>query len=175
MISCSRKRPIFALLAVAIVACMPVAATSQGFDDPVFAICEFSRFGWDGPQKRGMVRTDAKINGQTVVLSYEQSVLNMRPRQRKVVCEYALINGAFELRVPRSADADSCEAALAELSRSGLEIDQRIKLEKAAAPCRDVIEAEKRQNEILANSLRDLAREGVYPIQPADTEMVSPE
>lgn len=173
MIFCLRKSVSLTSFVFLMVVGVPMAS-SQAYDDPAFAICEFSRFGWDGPQKRGMERVEARIDGQSVFLTYEQSILGLKPRTRKLSCTYAYGDNGFELRVRRPEQAEACDIALGALSKAGLDIDQRIKLEQAAAECRAVLESEKQENHRLQQKLGDLISEGVYPIRQNETGLIRP-
>lgn len=96
------------ILAFVLVLSALQAAQAQQYDDPAVALCEYYRFGGNAvPQ--AYKRVGSKIEGLIVTLSYEYSVLNIKPRIEDISCTFQLgEDGRFEFPQPHAAEALEC-------------------------------------------------------------------
>lgn len=163
----------------AFVAVAAVLATAPAFayDDPAVAVCEYSWARGADVSHGGYARTDAKIAGDTVTLTYDHSVLNTAPKTFVQTCRFeADIDGDLLLATDRSPELQACDD-LADQKKPTIEKygpnSQEVRnLSGQLAECLPLLQAESdKQNEILMNVSFPLLSMGLYPIKPQDTAL----
>jgi hypothetical protein len=152
---------------------MLTASSAWAYDDPAVAVCQFSRFHGHDLTSLGYTRTTAEISLETVILTFEKSVLNTKPKPERTECQFAFRDGKFHIVNLWQLKADACNALerRATLDEQGL-IGDRDAWEKASGDCLQLydkppITAEGWEEEVV----RPLTEMGIYPIDPKDTEM----
>ncbi|PBB64239.1 hypothetical protein CK228_34095 [Mesorhizobium sp. WSM4312] len=149
------------------------------YDDPAVAVCEYSWARGADLSAGGYTRTDAKMAGDTVTLTYDYSVLNTSPKPFVQTCRFeADIDGGLLLATDRSPELQACYD-LAEqknpiIEKYGPNSKEVRDLSGQLTECRPLLQAESdKQNDILTNVAFPLLSMGLYPINPKDTALIA--
>ena len=149
---------------------------TQPYDDPAVAVCEFSHTLGADIAADGFKRVSANIDGASVILTYERSILNTKPKRTTIHCQFeALPGNRFGLTVP----VTSKERACIRIVKRG-----RVRMKQLGTAARDYpsVKAKVEACETIANPAlvqgmaiklveTQLAKLGIYPISAADTDL----
>lgn len=172
------------LLMKALVLCaLPLLVMSlpaAAYDDPAVAVCEFSWAKGEDLAQAGIRRVGAVIAGDTVTLSYEQSVLNTKPQTSDQICHFdADIRGELSLRFDRSARVDECSEITDRVKAAILQFGSKSAEARAfvtpLTDCQPILKAayDLEMDRLKTISL-PLLMMGIYPIKPENTELNVP-
>ena len=170
MLSPTGVRRIWLLICVA----WPFPAAA--YDDPAVAVCQFVAFAGRDPAKDGFERVAAKIDRSEVILTFGKSVLNTKPKLTDVTCRFESGTGGIRLVGPHFPDdVQSCIAILDEAPTKLYDMGTANKLYPAYKAKVEACEERAGTALVELSAFRDAERLlsglGIYPIDPADTEI----
>lgn len=167
----------FLVIATAMLGASCSTASTKAFDDPAVAACEFTLIKGRYIPAPAYERINAMISGTTVTIRYRTSVLNTAPRERELVCHFALDTaGRFGLVAPVDAAAQACGEnlpALIERAKKAVRNSSEYHAVKSEMErCLPIMKADAANQ---ANYLREVAlpltQSGIYPVAPEDTAL----
>jgi hypothetical protein len=146
------------------------------YDDPAVAVCQFVAFGGRDPAKDGFERVAAKIDGSDVILTFGKSVLNTKPKLTEMTCRFEAGAGGIRLAGPSFPDeVKACIQVLDEAPTKLYDMGTANKLYPAYKAKVDACQQTAGRAYVELTGFRDVERLlvglGIYPIDPADTEM----
>jgi hypothetical protein len=146
------------------------------YDDPAVAVCQFAAFGGRDPAKDGFERVDAKIDGPDVFLAFAKSVLNTKPKLTEMSCRFESGAGGIRLVGPSfPEEIRECVAVLDEAPTKLYSLGTANKLYPAykakVEACLETAGGAQAELSAFRDVERLLTALGIYPIDPADTEL----
>ena len=168
------RRKGFCCVSMMVAILWPLPATA--YDDPTVAVCQFVAFGGRDPSKDGFERVEAKIDGLDVLLTFGKSVLNTKPKLTEMSCRFEPGAGGIRLAGPSFPDdVKSCISVLDEAPTRLYDMGTANKLYPAYKARVEACEQIAGPAFVELNAFRDVERLlmglGIYPIDPADTDM----
>ncbi|RRI02297.1 hypothetical protein EH240_12580 [Mesorhizobium tamadayense] len=153
---------------------------AEAYDDPAVAVCEFAWAQGADLAQAGIKRVATDISGDTVRLTYEQSVLNTKPKTIDQTCQFeADMRGDLKLKfesAPRVLECNEIvEKAKAAILQFGAQSTEARAFMQPVTDCQPVLKsALEIEQDRLRNVSFPLLMMGIYPINPKDTELNVP-
>lgn len=154
--------------------------TASAFDDPAVAVCEYSWTRGADLAQAGIRRVSEDISGDTVTLTYEQSVLNTKPQVTEQICHFqADMRGELTLKFEPYAGSVDCLDVTSRAKAAILQFgSQSTEAQAFAKPLNDCLPVLQAANDLEADRLSNvslpLLMMGIYPIKPESSELVVP-
>lgn len=124
----------------------------------------------------GYKRASTSIAGTNITLVYERSVLNTRPKEETVACQFTPnIEGNFVFAVVEDVEAARCKAEVAagekEIEAKQLGVAETSMIRTRLDRCEKLLQVNVLKAANASKLEKILSGYGLYPVQASDTAM----